>query len=285
MKIETVENENIEIKLLLEAIDLKYGYDFRSYTNASVKRRILRQLSSSGFSSISEMQHKLIYDRSFFETLLSSLSINVTAMFRDPSFYKALRKEVVPVLKTYPFLKIWHAGCATGEEVYSMAILLKEEGLYKRTQVYATDIDEANLQKAKEGIFPIDLIKEYTFNYQLAGGIESFVDYYTAKCNLAIMNPSLKQNILFADYNLVTDGVFGEMNLIMCRNVLIYFNRDLQNRVIKLFLDSLCHGGFLCLGSKESVKFSEYADDFEDVVSREKIYRKKYSRSKRMIHT
>jgi chemotaxis protein methyltransferase CheR len=269
------ENENIELQLLLEAIYLKYGYDFRKYSRASVKRRVLHRLSLSGLNNLSEMQHQLLHDVEFFETLLRDLSINVSEMFRDPSFYKAIRKEVIPVLKTYPFVKIWHAGCSTGEEAYSMAILLQEEGLYKRTQLYATDFNNAVLQQAKEGIYLVENVKEYTQNYQKSGGKDSFVNYYTAKHDRIIVNRALKTNIVFANHNLVTDGVFGEMNLILCRNVLIYFAKDLQNKVLKLFYDSLCYRGLLCLGSKESLRFSDYADRFEEVVGDEKIYRKR----------
>ncbi|ACV64492.1 MCP methyltransferase, CheR-type [Desulfofarcimen acetoxidans DSM 771] len=269
------ENQNIEIRLLLDAIYLKYGYDFRNYAKASIKRRILHRMAMSGLQSISEMQHLSLYDLDFFKKLLLDFSINVTEMFRDPSFYYSLRREIIPVLRTYPYIKIWHAGCATGEEVYSMVILLKEEGIYDRCQIYATDFNQVVLQKAKEGIFPIENIKEYTINYQKAGGKESFSSYYTAKYDSVIINQSLKKNILFADHNLVTDGVFGEMNLILCRNVLIYFDKILQNRVIGLFYDSLCRNGFLCLGSKESLMFSEYGRCFEDIVKEEKIYRKK----------
>jgi chemotaxis protein methyltransferase CheR len=270
-----IDNDNIQIQLILEAIYLKYGYDFRNYAKAHLKRRILRRLSIAGLTSLSEMQQKLLDEGEFFETLLVDFSINVTDMFRDPSFYKALRKEIVPILKTYPFVKIWHAGCATGEEVYSMAILLKEEGLYDRAQIYATDFNEVVLKKAKEGIYPIDRIREFTLNYQKAGGLESFADYYTAKYESAIIDNSLKNNIVFADHNLATDGIFGEMNLILCRNVLIYFNQALQNRVLKLFYQSLCRNGLLCLGSKESLKFTECEDKFEILVNSEKIYRKR----------
>mgnify|MGYP001592073400 CR=1 FL=1 len=271
-----LENENIEIDLLLEAIYRKCGYDFRNYAKASIKRRVQQRLSNSGLKSISEMQYKLLYDNAFFETLLFDFSINVTEMFRDPSCYLNIRKSVIPVLRTYPFIKIWHAGCATGEEVYSMAILLKEEGMYDRAQIYATDFNEAVVQKAKAGIFQIDRIKTYTSNYQKAGGTESFADYYTADYDSVIMDQALKKNIVFAHHNLVTDSVFGEMNLIMCRNVLIYFDRNLQNHVFKLFLDSLCYGGFICVGSKESIRFSKYSDSFEDAVRDEKIYKKRY---------
>lgn len=274
---ERVENEDIEIRLLLESIFLKYGYDFKNYSDTHMKRRILRRMSAAGLNSITAMQHKVLYDKEFFKLLLADFSINVTEMFRDPSFYKAFRKEVVPVLKTYPFIKVWHAGCSTGEEVYSMAILLEEEGLYDRAQLYATDFNEIVLHKAKEGIYPIDTIQEYTYNYQQAGGTASFSDYYIAKYDSVMLKQDLKRKIIFADHNLVTDGVFGEMNVIICRNVLIYFNRELQDRVIKLFCDSLCNGGFLCLGSVESIKFSGYADHFMPFVEEEKTYQKKFS--------
>jgi chemotaxis protein methyltransferase CheR len=269
------ENQKIEIDLLLQAISRKYGYDFRNYAKASIKRRIMNVLSSSGLKTISEMQHKLLYEKDFFETLLVKLSVNVTEMFRDPSFYKTLRTEIIPQLKSRPFIKIWHAGCATGEEVYSMAILLKEENLYEKSWIYATDFNEQVLKKAREGIYPIDMLKKYSYNYQRAGGTASLADYYTARYDFVIMENSLKRNIVFSDHNLVTDGVFAETDLILCRNVLIYFDAKLQNHVFKLFRDSLSEQGFLCLGSKETVKFSEYADDFEDTVGKEKIYRKK----------
>ncbi len=269
------ENERIEIQLLLEAIYLKYGYDFRNYSQASIKRRILRRLDLSKLATITEMLHKILYDERFFETMLVDLSINVTEMFRDPSFYKAFRQIVVPALKEYPFLKVWHAGCATGEEVYSMAIVLKEEGLLGRTRIYATDFNEAVLRTAKEGIYPIGTMKKYSSNYQQSGGHGSLSDYYAARYDYAVMDKSLKENVVFADHNLVTDSVFGEMNLILCRNVLIYFNRELQNSVIRLFRDSLSPEGFLCLGSKESIRFSEYSHDFEDIVMLQRIYRKK----------
>ena len=269
-----VENEKIEIKLLLDAICLKYGYDFRDYAKASIKRRIKHRLSLSGLETISEMQHKVLNNKEFFETLLMDLSINVTQMFRDPHFHKALREKVIPELKTLPFVKVWHAGCATGEEVYSMAIFLTEEGIYKKCRIYATDFNERVIARAKEGIYPIESLKEYTRNYQDAGGLESFSDYYTAKYDNVLINQSLKENIVFADHNLVTDSVFAEMDIIICRNVLIYFDMGLQDQIFKLFSDSLCDSGFLCLGSKESIKFSKYSDDFEDVVPEEKIYRK-----------
>lgn len=267
-------NENIEIQLLLQAIYLKYGYDFRDYAKASIKRRILQRLSKSDLKSISEMQHRILYDEQFFSSTLLDLSINVTEMFREPSFFRTVREKIIPILKKKPFIKVWHAGCATGEEVYSIAILLKEEGLYEKTQIYATDFNQDVIKKAKDGIYSIKGMKEYTRNYKKAGGLSSFADYYTARYDYAIMENSLKENIVFADHNLATDEVFGEMDLIFCRNVLIYFTRELQDRVIRLFRDSLCEGGFLCLGSKESIRFSEHSSDFEDVALGEKIYRK-----------
>lgn len=271
---ETSENEKIEFDLLLQAIYQKYGYDFRNYSKASIRRRIRRRFSLSGLKTISEMQHKLLNDKQFFEVLLLDLTVNVTEMFRDPSFFKTIRKTVIPELKKQPFIRVWHAGCSSGEEVYSTAIMLNEEGLYKNTLIYATDVNEAVLDKAKKGIFPIDRMKDYTRNYRNAGGIASFADYYTARYDHAIMDNSLKKNIVFSDHNLVTDDVFGEMNLIICRNVLIYFSSDLQERVFGLFWESLRSGGFLCLGSKETIRFSTYSDDFKNVAEGEKIYRK-----------
>jgi chemotaxis protein methyltransferase CheR len=271
-----IENIDIEIQLLLEAIYLKYGYDFRSYSRAHIKRRVLRRQALSRIDSISIMIYKAIYDKEFFDILLSDFSINVSEMFRDPHFYKALRNEVIPILSTYPFFNIWHAGCSSGEEVYSMAILLKEAGIYDRAQIYATDFNATVLQKAKDGVYPIDLMKDYTYNYQQAGGIASFADYYVAKYDYAIMDQTLKKKIIFADHNLVTDGVFGEMNVIICRNVLIYFDSELQNRVINLFHSSLCNGGILCLGSKESLKNADSAKNLEPIDSKEKIFQKKF---------
>ena len=268
------DSESIEIELLLEAIFRKYGYDFRNYSRASLKRRLNNVLASSRLNSFSEMQHKILYDKKFFESLLLDLTVNVTEMFRDPSFYCALREKVIPVLKTYPFIKIWHAGCSTGEEVYSMAILLKEENLLSKTMLYATDIDDKVLKIAREGIYPLERIKEYTQNYQKAQGQSSFSDYYMAKYEAAIMNSSLKKNIVFSQHNLVTDGIFGEMNLVICRNVLIYFDKDLQNRVLQLFHDSLTRKGILCLGSKETIKFSKVKDLFTEYDGREKIYKR-----------
>ena len=270
-----IDNENIEIQLLLEAIHLKYGYNFKNYANAHTKRRLRSRLDRSKMKTYTQMMRRLIYDEDFFNLLLLDLSINVTEMFRDPWFYKKVREELVPRLKTYSFIKVWHAGCSAGQEVYSMAILLEEEAMKKRTQIYATDFNELILEKAKAGIYPLDVMKTYTANYQKSGGTRDFSDYYTADDNNVILHRTLKEKVLFSSHNLVTDGVFGEMHLIFCRNVLIYFNRKLQNQVLKLFYDSLIPGGYLCLGSKESLKFTDLVDKFEVVCEKEKIYRKK----------
>lgn len=275
---EQVQVEDIEIRLLLEAIYQLYGYDFRSYSPASMRRRIMHRLTMSGFSTVLEMTDRVLRDRQFFVTLLNDLTVNVTEMFRDPEFYKAFRDEVVPVLKTFPFIKIWHAGCSTGEEIYSMAILLEEEGLYERAMLYATDIDKNVLAAAKKGIYPIHAFKQYTDNYRRAGGRQSLSDYATARYDSVIMEQRLKRNIVFADHDLATDQVFGEMHVILCRNVLIYFDRPLQQRVFKLFGESLDMGGFLCLGTKESLRFSGNEESF-DVVNRSlRIFRKRQMR-------
>jgi chemotaxis protein methyltransferase CheR len=208
------------------------------------------------------------------EKLLLDLSINVSAMYRDPTFYRAFREKVVPVLRTYPFIRIWHAGCSTGEEVYSMAILLEEEGLYERARIYATDINEVVLHTAKSGIYPADKMKEYTQNYQRAGGQRSFSDYYVAKYDGAIFNSSLARNVVFSQHNLVTDRSFAEFHVILCRNVMIYFDRKLQDRVHALFYESLVPFGFLGLGSKESLRFSKYESCYEEIDARDKIYRR-----------
>ncbi|MDC7241836.1 MAG: protein-glutamate O-methyltransferase CheR [Spirochaetales bacterium] len=270
-----LDNEYLEMDLLLEGIYRKYGFDFREYSGVHLKRRLSHRLSVSGLKSFTQILHRVIYDEEFFKLVLLDLSINVTEMYRDPAFYLTLREKVVPYLSTYPFIKVWHAGCSAGQEVYSDAILLEEEGLLGRTQIYATDFNERILKEAGEGIYPIENIKAYTENYQKAGGKASFADYYSANYDSAIIKPALREHILFSFHNLVTDGVFGEMNMIFCRNVMIYFNKELQNRVLKLFHESLVPGGFLCLGSKESLKFSEVEDRFEIVSAAQKIYRKK----------
>lgn len=269
--------EQIEIQLLLEAVRLRYGYDFSGYSQDTLRRRICQMLSKDDVGSISGMIKKILRKPEYFEKFIYEMSITVTEMFRDPPVYLALREKVIPLLKTYPFINIWHAGCATGQEVYSMAILLKEEGLYDRARIYATDINDAALATAREAIYPLEQMSLYTRNYQWAGGKGSFADYYHAKYDNAKIDKSLKRNITFASHNLVTDKVFAEMHLILCRNVFIYFNKNLQNHVLKLFKNSLCRGGVLCLGSSESLSFSDVDADFESFVEDEKIYRKKIS--------
>ncbi|SBW00469.1 Methylase of chemotaxis methyl-accepting protein [uncultured Alphaproteobacteria bacterium] len=274
-----VENQRLEIRLLLEAIYQRSGYDFRGYASAHIKRRLDHVRARNRLDSFCEMIHKLIYEPPFFEEVLQALSINVTEMFRDPQFYRSVRENVVPHLKTFPFIKVWHAGCAAGQEVYSMAILLEEEGMLSRAQIYGTDISPPVLEVARRGIYPLEAVRQYTSNYQKAGGTASFADYYTAGYESVAIAADLKKNVLFSPHNLVTDGIFGEMHMIFCRNVLIYFGEELQEKVIKLFLDSLRNGGFLCLGTKESLRFSAHADAFEVVDAREKIYRKRHLRT------
>ena len=268
------ELEILEIELLLEAVFCHYGYDFRNYAPASLKRRIWSAVKSEGLMTVSGLQEKVLHHRDCLERFLLTLSINVTAMFRDPSFYLAFRNVVVPLLRTYPFIRIWHAGCSTGEEVYSMAILLQEEGLYDRCRIYATDINEAVLKQAKSGIFPLERMQEYTQNYQQSGGSRSFSEYYTSGYEHAIFSSSLKQKIVFSQHNLVGDNTFNEFNVILCRNVLIYFNKTLQERVQGLFYDSLSRFGILGLGHKETLMLTSYHQSYEELVSHEKLYRK-----------
>lgn len=226
--------ERLEIELLLEGIYKHYGFDFRSYAYASIRRRLWRRIDAEGLGTVSELQACVLHDSDAMERLLLDLSVSVTAMFRDPSLYAAFRRSVVPILRTYPFIRIWHAGCSTGEEVYSMAILLEEEGLYDRTRIYATDINEAVLEQARSGIFPLDRMQEYTENYLRAGGRQEFSQYYTAGYGNALFSPSLRRNIVFSQHNLVTDRSFAEFHVIFCRNVLIYFDKQLQHHVTRL---------------------------------------------------
>ena len=267
--------EEIEIDLLLEAVYRRYGYDFRSYARATIERRTRQFLLKSGCPTISDMIPKLLHDETFFSRLARQFSISVTEMFRDPPVYRAVREKVVPLFRTWPHVKVWHAGCATGEEVYSLAIVLKEESVYERATVYATDFNDESLERACEGVYEMGKIQEATRNYQQAGGKASFSEYYHARYGAAAMNGALKERVVFSSHNLATDSAFGEMHLVFCRNVLIYFNKDLQNRVLRLFTDSLVHGGFLCLGSKENLEFTEVRDRYEVVDRKAKIYKKK----------
>lgn len=268
------ELERIEIEVLLEAIHRHYGFDFRSYAYASVRRRIWKRIHAERLATVSALQDRVLHSPAAMERLLLSLSINVTAMFRDPSFYQAFRTKVIPLLRTYPFIRVWHAGCSTGEEVYSMAILFSEEGLYERVRIYATDINDTVLKQARTGIFPLDKMQEYTQNYIRAGGSRSFSEYYTAAYDGALFSPALRERVVFAQHNLVNDRSFAEFNVILCRNVMIYFDRELQNRVHQLFYESMPPYGILALGAKESVRFSMFEDRYEELDSRAKIYRK-----------
>jgi chemotaxis protein methyltransferase CheR len=268
------ENIDIELRMLVEAVYLKYNYDFRDYTGASQKRRVIVAMRAMECETVSDLQAKVLHRPEAFAQLLQYLTIPVTEMFRDPEFYAAVRSQVAPHLETYPSLKLWVAGCSTGEEVYSLAILLYEEGLLERSIIYATDINPESLEAARRGVFPLDRMRLYTENYQKAGGKRAFSDYYTAAYGGALFERSLVENVTFADHSLATDTVFSETHFISCRNVMIYFNRRLQNRVLGLFHESLCHRGFLALGSKESIDFSSHATQFEAVARRERIFRK-----------
>lgn len=267
-----VEIESVEIELLLQAITKRYGYDFHNYSKASLKRRIIGFLHKSNLEQISELIPRLLHDKGMFRSFLLSLSVTVTEMFRDPNVYVVLRERVIPFLKTFPFCKIWCAGCATGEEVYSIAILLSESGLLDKVQIYATDINDESLQKAELGIYSRTQIQEYTRNYQLTGLEGSFSDYYHASYDSVVMDASLKKNIVFANHNLVSDESFGKMQLILCRNTLIYFNSELQGRVFSLFSESLVNKGFLCLGTKEDIQFSSVSNKFRSIRQNEKLF-------------
>ncbi len=265
---------DIELRMLVEAVYLKYNYDFRDYTGASQKRRVLVAMREMECATVSELQARVLHQPEAFSRLLQYLTIPVTEMFRDPEYFAAIRSQVVPHLRTYPSLKVWVAGCSTGEEVYSLAILLHEEGLLERTTIYATDINPESLDAARRGVFPLDRMRLFTENYQKSGGRRAFSDYYTAAYGGALFERALVENVTFADHSLSTDSVFSETHFISCRNVMIYFNRRLQDRVLGLFHESLCHRGFLGLGSKESIDFSTYAGRFEPLARRERLFRK-----------
>src|ERR671931_729506 len=266
--------EDIELELLLEGVFRRYGFDFRLYAPASLRRRVWRRVHAEGLTTVAGLTERLLHDPAAMERLLHDLSINVTAMFRDPGFYRTFRQKVVPLLRTYPFTRIWVAGCSTGEEVYSLAILLQEEELYERARIYATDINESVVDRARAGVFPLDKMKEYTQNYQRAGGRRAFSEYYLAAYDGAQFQRSLTENVVFAQHNLVSDHSFNEFNVIVCRNVMIYFDKKLQNRVHRLFYESLVNFGVLALGHKEPIHFSQHAGDYEELDACEKLYRK-----------
>ena len=266
--------EEIEVALLLEAIFRRYGFDFREYAPASLKRRLWRRAHAEGLLTLSELQARVLHDPACMERLLLDLSINVTSMFRDPTFYSAFRAKVVPLLRTYPFTRLWIAGCSTGEEVYSIAIVLDEEELLDRTRIYATDINEAVLDRARRGVFRLDKMQEYTQNYVSAGGTRAFSEYYLANYDGAVFDRRLVEHTVFAQHNLVSDRAFNEFHVIVCRNVMIYFDRSLQERVFELFHDSLVRFGVLALGHKETVRLSGQASRYEELDAQEKLWKK-----------
>jgi chemotaxis protein methyltransferase CheR len=266
--------EALEIDLLLEGIYRCYGFDFRGYAAASLRRRVRNVLRAEGLATVSGLQERLLRDPACLERFVLGLTVNVTAMFRDPGFFLALRREVVPWLRTYPLIRVWDVGCSTGEEVYSVALLLQEEGLYERSRIYATDLNGAVLKRAREGIFPLAAMKQYTANYLRAGGRRSFSEYYTAAHGHALFHPSLRENVVFSAHNLVTDGPFNEFHLILCRNVLIYFLAPLQGRVHDLLYDSLAPLGVLGLGAKESIRGTPHEADYAPIDARHPLYRR-----------
>jgi chemotaxis protein methyltransferase CheR len=265
---------DIEFQLLIDAIYHLYHYDFRGYAPASLRRRMRTALRRFQCESVSQLQDRVMREPRVFAALLDFLTVQVSEMFRDPSYFRALRERVVPLLRTYPSLKVWVAGCSSGEEAYSLAILLREEGLLSRTLIYGTDINAHTLQRAEAGIYSIDRIAGFTVNHRESGGASSLCDYYTAAYGRAIFDKSLKDHIVFSDHSLATDSVFAEVHLVSCRNVLIYFDRELQDRALGLFRDSLCRHGFLGIGSKESLRFSSVGRAFQAFVAQERIYQK-----------
>jgi chemotaxis protein methyltransferase CheR len=269
--------EEIEIHLLLEALYRRYHYDFRDYAKASIKRRLKQARQHLGFRSFSALQDAVLHDPAMMPRLLDYLTVQVSEMFRDPSYFRAIREKVVPHLRTYPSLKVWIAGCSSGEELHSFAILFREEGLLDRTIFYATDINPGALEVAASGVYAQDRIKTFTENHQKSGGKSSLSDCYTAAYGRAVFDKALRSQVVFSDHSLVTDAVFAEAQLISCRNVLIYFDRPLQDRALGLFRDSLTRQGFLGVGSKESLRFSNHADSFAEFVREERIYQRRAS--------
>jgi chemotaxis protein methyltransferase CheR len=264
----------LEIKLLLEAIYHRFHYDFRKYAMSSLRRRLARACDALGCATVSRLQERVLHDASAFPVLLAHLTIQVSDMFRDPAYFLAIRRKIVPILRTYPSLKLWVAGCSMGEEAYSFAILLHEEGLLERTTLYATDINGDALRTAQLGVYELKRIARFSENYQRASGQRSLSAYYTARYDAAVFDRALAAHIVFSDHSLSTDSAFGEMQMISCRNVLIYFDRELQDRALGLFQESLCHNGFLGLGAKESLRFSKHGEAFRDVAAEERIYQR-----------
>lgn len=265
---------DVELRVLLEAVYLRYHYDFRRYALSSLRRRMRHAMSRYGFERLSDLQHRVIHEPAFFAEAMQYFTVQVSEMFRDPAYFRALREHVAPVLRTYPSVKVWIAGCSTGEEVWSVAILLEEEGLLDRSVIYATDINPAALAAAEAGVYPLDRMALFSRNYQAAGGKGSLSDYFSSGYGGAMFDRRLKKPVVFADHSLSTDAVFSEVHLVSCRNVLIYFNRDLQDRAVGLFRDSLVRRGFLGLGAKESLQFGAHADAFEAVAPMQRLYRR-----------
>ncbi len=274
MLTEGIQLTDSEVELILNDMLTLYGYDFTNYSRASLKRRIVRLMANDRFLSFAEFRYKLIEDKDYFKRFVEQITVNVTEMFRDAAFYKTLREEILPVLATWPMIRVWHAGCSTGEEVYSMAILLHEANLLNKSLLYATDINPAVLEKVREGIFPLSQMKLYSENYILSGGKKDFSSYYTAQYNSAKFDEFLGKKIVLATHNLVSDGSFNEFQIIICRNVMIYFEKPLQDRALNLFYDSLEMLGYLALGAKETLKFTDISKKFKQLESKEKIWRK-----------
>jgi chemotaxis protein methyltransferase CheR len=266
--------EGLEIDLLVQGVYEAYGFDFRRYSRPSLRRRVWRRVEAEGLTTVSALLERVLHDPGCVQRLIGDLSVNVSAMFRDPSFYRTFRAKVVPLMRTYPFVRVWNAGCSTGEEAYSVAILLKEEGLYDRTRIYATDMNERTLEEARAGAYPIAKMREYTANYIAGGGMRSFSEYYAAQRDRVVFDRSLADNIVFAPHNLVTDRSFNEFHVILCRNVMIYFDRELQSHVHDLIYDSLINFGVLGLGSRESLDFTTHVDDYERLAEGQQLYRK-----------
>lgn len=270
----TTEADDLEMELLLEAVARRWGYDFRNYSRPSLRRRLRRAMTEEEVTTISALQERVLHDEDAMRRFVVTLSVHVTSMFRDPPFYRAFRKHVVPLLRTYPFTRIWHAGCSSGEEVYSMAILLEEEGLYERCRLYATDLSDVLVERARRGILPLAAMRDYTLAYQRSGGTREFSEYYTAQERDVILNASLRRNIVFAQHNLASDSSFNEFHVILCRNVMIYFDRDLRDRVQRLFYDSLLRLGVLGLGIKETIVGTPHAQRYEVIDESMRLYRK-----------
>lgn len=274
----TTRDFDIELQLLIDAIFLKYHYDFRGYATASLKRRLRSAMGHFRVQTLSQLQDRVVHEPATLPALLNFMTVSVSDMFRDPPYFRALRETVVPLLRTYPSLKIWVAGCGTGEEVYSLAILLREEGLLARTIIYATDINPDTLEKAEAGVYDAARLAGFTENHRRSGAPTSLSEYYTAHYGRAVFDKSLRANVVFSDHSLATDSVFAEVQLVSCRNVLIYFNRVLQDRAVGLFRDALCRKGFLGIGSKESLRFTSHADAFTEFARADRIFQKKDGR-------